>query len=406
MAENPKIKKIKLGETTYDLQATDTNVVLESDLYTYTPIGMAQKATNGNVTSTGSAISNKNPGKIGAAGDTLKDVFSAIFGEAQDEEPSSITDTRGISYTYDPSATLGSKNTEVGTSISDTFIEVTVTASGTCTSTYGYYTAVDATGKPSTIVYGSGKSLAYAVSEQTISDNKYKLKLTLPINYYESGTSGTTTVTLNQTPVYVDGKDVYINATSVTVTVPNSITKQTASDQSIYGSIKASCMFDKLKDSNGTEVLGFLTYQKNAAAPTAKITNALNTKSITDKNSTALAVNAGKCFVYYAITDSGTAVPSSWTPYGTGQTDVTGLEFSSVAAGKYIWVASATKYNYLRLWNGVIKDYNSTDENCYTNHETPGSITNSLSVTVDGYYFQATGPRQATGDVKLKLSDS
>lgn len=322
-----------------ELEADESMVKLKETLYTYAPIGMAQKASNKVIGTTGSTISNTNPGKIANQGDSLKDVFKAIFGEERDQEPSSIEDTRKITYSYTSEPTLGSSNNEVGTSISTTSITITVTASGSCSSTYGYYTAVEAaTGKPSTMEYGSGKTLTYTVSNQTISNQTYKLKLILPKNYYKTGNSGETTVTVNPAPVYVDGATIYINAASATITVPNTFTTQTASNQIIYNAIKASCKFDALKDSNGTPVLGFLTYQKNSANVTTTITNALSTKTIADRSSDKLQVSQGSYYNYYLASESNKLSNDINNPVTTAtQFTSSSVKIPAGDTAKHIW---------------------------------------------------------------------
>jgi Fe-S cluster assembly iron-binding protein IscA len=146
-----------------------------------------------------------------------------------DTEPASIIDGRDISFSYSPSAALGKTTDEVGTVINTTSIDLTITAKGSCTSTYGYYTSLDEEGNPKDFVYDkSGVTLNYVVATQTIGEGEskidYKLKLVLPKDY------NTNEVSMTPAPVYINGKEVYINADSVTITVSNDLTTQKDSD--------------------------------------------------------------------------------------------------------------------------------------------------------------------------------
>lgn len=376
--------------------SSEGDVRLAEDLYTYTAIGKITSA------------SNKSPVKVASAGDTLKTVFTKVFGEAQDEEPTSITDNRGISYSYSAGPTLGNASSEVGTTINTNSIEVTVTASGSCTSTYGYYAAVDqATGKPSTIVYGSNKSLSYAVKEQTINnDKKYKLKLTLPSNYY--GNDGETpTVSVNPTPVYVNGKDIYVNATSVTITVTNTITEQTASSQTIYGAMKASCEFDALKDGSAA-VLGFLTFQKNSAKVTTDITNALATKSVINKASTALTVRAGSYYNYYLASTSSALSSDIENPVTTATqyTSTSGVSIKCDSPS-HIWfllppnTSGAKKIQYEPFANTWVDAFGGASDTTNGPVDVALELDSKAVVTYKGYYTSAKAAAGSNSKYKI-----
>lgn len=381
---------------------TEEDIRLKSNLYTYVPIGNAQKASNEVIGKNGSPISVTNRGLIGESGQSLKKVFDNIFGTEVDTEPSSITDSRQISYTYNPSAVLGATASEVGTAISDNSITITISASGQSYSTYGYYTSVDTNGEPTEFVYNkSGVTLYYTVATQTIVDGEneedYKLKLVLPESYNANK------VSFSPTPVHINDKEVYINADSVTVIVSNSIVEQTNANQSIYGQIEAYCNFEKLQDSNNNEVKGFLTYLRKAAKTTTSITNALAEKPIENSKSSELTVNKGSCFVYYAITNSLDNKPTSWTKYKTGQTPVSGLEID-VDAGEYLWIASVNNYQYLYLYNQLLGDYNATSALAKKDTVDLSFGTNKdIKITYNCY---VTGPRSSSGIVKLELSNT
>lgn len=162
MAENPKIKKIKLGENTYDIQATDTNVVLDSDLKTYYNIGKITTA------------SGTNPVTIGTAGQTVRDVLNNLFN--MDEVQPSITNNPSVSCTLSSSA-----SDERGTSISS--------VSYTITYTDGTYTNGNADTSMTNYSFSSGTASSTTATTGT---------LTLPSAYVVGSSSAfSTTLTAN-----------------------------------------------------------------------------------------------------------------------------------------------------------------------------------------------------------------
>jgi hypothetical protein len=184
MAENPKIKKIKLGETTYDLQATDTNVVLSSDLKTYYNVGKVTTA------------SGTNPVTIGTQGQTVRDVLNNLF--CMDE----VTPTTTL-----PSLSLSlnnnSENIEYGKEVTFT---ATVTAStGRLNSSYypgGYTTDTGVswgalnlvstnstfTSKTSGITSGTSFTVTPSTTYYAVaSGGTIKGKATAPSGYTSSG---------------------------------------------------------------------------------------------------------------------------------------------------------------------------------------------------------------------------
>lgn len=180
MAENQKIKKIKLGTNTYDIQATDTNVVLDSDLKTYYNVGKITTA------------SGTNPVTIGTAGQTVRDVLNNLFN--MDEVQPSITKNPSVSCTLSSSA-----SDERGTSISSVAYTITYTdgeytngKAGTSMTSYSFSsgTASSTTNTTGTLTLPS----AYVVGSSSA------FSTTLTANH-SAGTVAKTNLGNNSSPV-------------------------------------------------------------------------------------------------------------------------------------------------------------------------------------------------------------
>ena len=405
----PGIKSFNINGTEYDLHTLPENVKLSEDLYTYTAIGMAQKASNGLIDSAGATIGNKNPAKLGSAGDSLATVLTNIFGSEQDAQPT-IDSTVKISVS---SSTLnfGGSATEYGTAIEkvdNAYVEFTLDNAGTTTKSKkgNTYKCKDGSVKTTTNFY-------YPVTKQTAkgkkpdgsdvgADDKADLVITLPTGKdFKSIDAGTL--------VSRDGNTLYCNFSSkkVKLIIELPAGSVTTAEQTRYAGITANVKLgdaqtvDSLTATANTaeQIAEFLTYldKKANSQPLSKSNETIS------NTSTAFKIGAGTKYIYYAVTDSTTA-PTSWNRYGTGQTGVNDLQISA-NAGQYVWVASTTSYTYLQLFNDASGKYNL--ENALTS-KTPStnSLTNSQNVSADGYYFYSTGPRKVTGTAKLKLSNS
>ena len=87
------------------------NIKLTSDLYTYTPIGKITGA------------SNTNPKKVASQGESLTNVFTAILGEQQDQDP---TITKTINFGFTQTANYDQSDIEIGSSIPSKNISFTL----------------------------------------------------------------------------------------------------------------------------------------------------------------------------------------------------------------------------------------------------------------------------------------
>lgn len=170
---------------------TDEDIILKEDLYTFTPIGIAQKASN-YVIGSGSTISSSNPGKLGDSGDSLKDVFDRVFGTETPIQPSIGASNVTLNISHDPTTktyagTKGSSSsTEFGAAVAavDT-VTYTITFSNNATAQYGYKCGTTETTTANAAVYYPAKK-AYTHSGKTA-----QLKISLPSNKTVTVTEGT-----------------------------------------------------------------------------------------------------------------------------------------------------------------------------------------------------------------------
>ena len=241
MAENQKIKKIKLGSNTYDIQATDTNVVLDSDLKTYYNVGKITTA------------SGTNPVTIGTAGQTVRDVLNNLFN--MDEVQPSITKNPSVSCTLSSDA-----SDERGTSISS--------VSYTITYTDGKYTNGNAGTSMTSYSFSSGTASSTTTTTGT---------LTLPSAYVVGSSSAfSTTLTASHSAGTVaktnlgNSSNPAVQIASGTKTASPTFSK-TAVDYPYYVSNSASTVEElasvtiNKKNTNLTTTTG-VKYDYNAAA--------------------------------------------------------------------------------------------------------------------------------------------
>ena len=166
----PSLKELedKINSVTLD----ETTVKLKEDLYTYAPIGNAQKASN-KVIGSGNTISANNPGKLGTGGESsLKDVFNVIFGTETPIQPS-VNKNISLSVTCDKNSYTNSK--EVGTVVSesDETATYTISLSNSATVSYGYRIGNNDT---------TGSQTVYYPAIKAYNDNTAQVKITLPSN--------------------------------------------------------------------------------------------------------------------------------------------------------------------------------------------------------------------------------
>ena len=216
------------GSTDMEIGTTDKDIKLSADLYTYTPIGFAQTASNYKI-GTGSTISRSNPGKLGSANESsLRDVLNIIFGEEVDIQPN--INTSAVKLTVSSNAgTYGGD--EFGTSVPSTTITYTITLSNNATAQYGYRCGDTYTKTTDASIYYPAKK-AY----NTSNNETAQLKISLPSNKNVTVNTGTL--------VYNDSTNniLYCNfndGKTVKFTVALDSTTVTTNTQTRYGQVSA-----------------------------------------------------------------------------------------------------------------------------------------------------------------------
>ena len=248
----PKIKTIKIENTEYNLAVKDLDlVVLSEDLYTYTPIGLAQNATN-KVIGSGNPISNKNPGKIGIANEsTLKDVFNTIFGVQQDEEPTVGSPSLSVSQTGNTLAP--SSEQEIGKSVAEEACSVTFTLNNVVNCSFGYnVNGTNTTGS---------QSIQYPITKINSSD----IEITLPSSWTSAKITSVSGGTLNKS----NGNKLYYNFNSgskaITLNFKLDATTTTASKVTRCAAITGKVNLGSAKTTSGAAITNFLTLKGNAS---------------------------------------------------------------------------------------------------------------------------------------------
>lgn len=363
--------------------STENTIILAEDLYTYVPIGKAQKASN-EIIGSGADICDTNRGKLASAGDSLKAVFDKVFGVETDQNPTISTSNVKLSVT------TGTKeygnSTEVGTTVPRTDVAITFALSNSGTANYGY--RCGETSYKTTTFY-------YPVTKQSDAD----IKITLP----STVTASKDLLTNKDLFVKAEGSNLYCNLddeNAVTISISLSEGKVTATKQIRYASISASVSLGDAQDASGNTITKFLTFlgQDYSDSGTYLSYSAEEVSKATGD----YIIAPGEKYVYYATTADANE-PSSWSLYKSGQTSVEDLSIDA-KAGQYVWIASTSSYKYLRLFNDASGSYNGVD--ALTSKSSAKSLTNSKGVDATGYYFYSTGPRKVTGPAKLKLSNS
>ncbi len=320
MVENQKIKKIKLGETTYDIQTTENNVVLESDLYAYTNVGKITGATN------------TSPKKVASAGDTLKTVFTNVFGTQTDQDPSMTAATYSLSKSQD---TVTAGGGEYGATVTATTATVTFTlstAGGTAPYGYKYKNA-----QSEELTSKGSKSFYYPISKQSNGD----IKITLPAGKTATVIEGYgDLVSSEKAPGSTTENILYCDFNSdKQVKLQISLESDTVelTEQMRYDSISAVVKFGKAQVENqltaGSEITSFLTYfGKDATSPTV---TAYLSKANATASSSAYKITAG--YVPYTF-QLATATPLSLPTANRTQNKPTSITVSGGSSSTYLYI--------------------------------------------------------------------
>lgn len=261
------------------------NILLSEDVYTYTPIGKAQYATDNQVTSTGNRISDTNPAKIGVKGGSLKTVFESIFGTKTDTQPTAPTVYR--LFTYNPSNKMwGSSEDEVGTIVGTTSfsIDIGIRNSGSCE--FGCLTT------DTSVNEARIKDFTYPITSQTYTDDEehaYLMKVKLPFTFSYDSEGNFNCDNTHLTGVEFDTEDIvfdtidrsiiYVDADSLTVTLHFKQETMTLEIIERCSNFSASCKFGApycVYQGDTYELTGFQTYYGEEADETDSINSALN----------------------------------------------------------------------------------------------------------------------------------
>lgn len=355
----------------------DTSVTLSEDLYTYTPIGMAQTATNETIGS-GNTISNTNRGKIGATGDTLKTVFNNIFGTQQDQQPT-ISNNSALNVIAGTTSYGGG---EYGTAVPPADVTITFTLDNSGTSNYGYRC-----GNTKYHITSGSKTFYYPVTKQNNAD----IKITLP-----SGQTATASMVTAGTCVSVSNNILYCNFnTSKKVSIKISLLagSVTESSQTRYGQISASVILGAAQMDNslavGTSIITkFLTFLGEDATTTSGYTGGT-------KNGLAgpYTISAGSYYSYSKLDTSITAPTSGATKQSNSNCDNT-YNYSS---GQYLWFYSRSSGKKIQTFVA----------GSWADVTTSGGSSLTLTLSSGGtatYYAYRTDKFTADGSARYRLA--
>jgi hypothetical protein len=385
----------------------ENSLKLAADLYTYVPIGKAQKASNETIGS-GLAISATNPGKLGSAGDSLKSVFNQIFGEQTDVQPT-IT-TSNVKLNVSPGTTAKGGG-EYGTAVADRPETISFTLANKGTAGYGYRCGdVKTTGS---------QSFYYPVTKQSDGQNEADIKITLPTNITKVEDTTITSVAYKKLTTAYNSNTVtmviptnnYISCSNNTLYCNFNNSKQviieislpagsvTTSVQTLYEQIKGEVILGAAQKEDqltaGTAITKFLTYLKNDATETAKLSG--GTKSNT---AGAYTISAGSYSPYFLASTSNslTSVAKDVATKFTYSDEGVSIDCTT---DSYIWFLmvpgtsgdKTIQYEALGQWY---------DFNGGTTGPVDVSLTldSGATVTYKGYY---TNKQASAGTTKFKI---
>ena len=377
LGANGSVTGTSVNDLPFATMADENTTKLAEDLYTYTPIGKITSA------------SNTSPTKVASRGATLKDVFNKVFGTQQKQQPTINTDNVKLNVNAGTTSYGGGEYGTAVAKVDDLVITFTLANSGT--TNYGYrYNNTKATGS---------RTFYYPIEKQAIaegSETKADIKITLP----SDKTASAGMVVTAENYVAHNNNILYCNLDNNNqVKIKISLDEDTVSTllKTRYDKITAAVKLGRAQTASGDSITAFLEFTGTDADDQSKLT-------IAEQSNEAgpYTISAGAKYTYYAVTSTAD-VPTSWKKYANS-TSVVGLSVNA-NAGQYVWIASTSKYNYLRLFNEVNGQYNNEDACCSKTTQS-AEISNSQGVKASGYYFYATGPRKNTGKVKLKLSNS
>jgi hypothetical protein len=322
----------------------EMNVKLAEDLYTYTDVGMITGA------------SNTTPVLIASVGSTIKEVFTRVFGEQQDQDPSIVCSTNV--EVADGDNAFGSG--EFGNTVAATTATITFTLknrTGTCS--YGY--------RVGDTKYPNSKTVYYPITKHAVGDGKTAdLRIALP----EGKTASADMVTTANAFVAADGRYLYCNFVGDKVSIQVSLTAGNvgATVQDRYGVINGTVVFGNAQTAatDGSDITSFLTFLGRDYEDDDGNKLGLDGTDMS-KNTSKYTINSGSKYNYYQVTDSATTPGSTgWTSMGTkcvttkaytAATESDGFKISA-NAGQYIWFATTSNVTSAHELNELSGKYN------------------------------------------------
>lgn len=422
MANNKKLKQINVKGTTYDLDVatslkvtditattdatknnvatagavrdylTENNLKLAADLYTYTPIGKAQKASN-EVIGSGSTISATNRGKVGSKGDSLKSVFNKIFGEQTDTQPTITTSDVKLNVTAGTTS-YGSSTTEVGTAYSQKTVNVTFKLANSGSANYGF--------RCGSTKYASTKTFYYPVTKQ----EGAHLKITLP-----SGQTASSSMVKAGTYVKHSSNVLYcdFNASQeVTIAITLPAKNVTTEAQTLYGQITAAVTLGTAQKTNSltadstNAITKFLTYLENDATSTTALSG--GSKSGT---AGAYTLAAGK-YYNYCLASTSTSLSNN-----TASPVTTATQFSSASvkidssAASHIWflmppgTSGSKTIQYEPFANTWVTAFGGESDTTVGPVDVALKLDSGSTVTYKGYYTSAKAAAGSSLNYKI-----
>lgn len=262
-----------------NLTLDETTVKLKENLYTYTNIGKITGA------------SNTSPILIAEKDKSLKDIFNAVFGTQQDQDPnidiSNVSLSVGAGTTsYNGKDSNGNSSLEYGATVEDTKVKITFTLNNSATAQYGYRCG-------NTKITTSNAAFKYAIEKQSNAD----LKIILPSK--QTATASMVTVgsceSVSDNILYCNFDS---NSNKVSIEVSLDAGSVKTSTQTRYESIKGEVTLGKAQTAEGTEIDSFLTYLANDPKEDSTVNNKLSGGPKSNTTGT-YTIKAGSYYNYY-----------------------------------------------------------------------------------------------------------
>lgn len=321
---------------------------LEEDLYTYTPIGFAQRASNMDIDPEGSTISLDNPCLLGAKGASLKTVFNKIFGTESVLQPTINANNVKLTIEHNPSTTTynGTGNsTEFGKTVAGVSeVTYTIKFSNSATAQYGY--------KYGNTETKTADATFYYPAKKNYNSSKAQLKITLPSNQ----TASSSMVTEGEYVAH-SSNILYCNFSSskiVKFKVSLAESYIQTSSQTRYGQVSAEVTLGTAQTEDTNNALpveatatdkiisSFLAYrpvEKSYEESTVVVdgTN-IDTDGKISKSKSAITISAGYVPYAWVLADSAVAADGDLPVTNTSSSAYTSIYINNADGNKYLYI--------------------------------------------------------------------